>query len=36
MQIAAVARCLGNCTVVSKDGDLFAIPGLSVENWAAP
>ena len=23
-----------NCTVVSKDGDLPAVPGLSVENWA--
>ncbi len=36
IQIAAIAWCLGNCTVVSKDGDLSAVPGLSVENWAAP
>ncbi len=25
---------LGNCTVVSKDTDLSAVPGLAVENWA--
>jgi tRNA(fMet)-specific endonuclease VapC len=36
IQIAAIARCLGNCTVVSKDSDLPAVPGLSVENWATP
>jgi len=36
IQIAAIAVCLGNCTVVSKDGDLSAVPGLSVENWATP
>jgi tRNA(fMet)-specific endonuclease VapC len=35
MQIAAVARTLGNCTVVSGDGDLSAVPGLRVENWSA-
>lgn len=34
IQIAAVAMTLGNCTVVSKDSDLFAVPGLDVENWA--
>ncbi len=34
LQIAAIALCLGNCTVVSKDSDLAAVPGLSVENWA--
>jgi tRNA(fMet)-specific endonuclease VapC len=34
IQIAAIALCLGNCTVVSKDSDLSAVPGLSVENWA--
>jgi tRNA(fMet)-specific endonuclease VapC len=34
MQIAAIARSLGNCTVVSTDGDLAAIPDLTVENWA--
>ena len=36
IQIAAIALCLGNCTVVSKDGDLTAVPGLPVENWATP
>jgi tRNA(fMet)-specific endonuclease VapC len=36
IQIAAIALCLGNCTVVSKDSDLPAMPGLSVENWATP
>jgi hypothetical protein len=35
MQIGAIARTLPNCIVVSKDGDLSAIPGLTVENWAA-
>jgi tRNA(fMet)-specific endonuclease VapC len=34
IMIAAVALTLGNCTVVSKDSDLAAVPGLSVENWA--
>ena len=33
MQIAAIARVLGHCTVVSVDSDLTAVPGLSVENW---
>jgi tRNA(fMet)-specific endonuclease VapC len=34
IQIAAVAICLGNCTVVTKDSDFAAVPGLSFENWA--
>ncbi|HEY7425183.1 MAG TPA: type II toxin-antitoxin system VapC family toxin [Gemmataceae bacterium] len=34
IQIAAVAFSLGNCTVVSADSDLAAVPKLSVENWA--
>ena len=34
IQIAAIALSLGNCTVVTRDSDLSAIPGLSVENWA--
>ena len=34
MQVAAIAFALGNCTVGSKDGDLSAVPGLQVENWA--
>lgn len=36
MQIAAIARCLGNCTVVSKDSDLSAVPGLAVVDWSKP
>lgn len=36
VQIAAVALTLGRCTVVTTDSDLSAVPGLSVENWAAP
>jgi len=35
MQIGAVARTLPNCIVVSKDSDLWAIPGIAVENWAS-
>jgi len=34
MMIASIARLLPNCTVVSADGDLKAVPGLHVENWA--
>lgn len=36
VQIAAVALTLGNTTVVSKDSDLFAVPGLAVEDWSQP
>jgi len=36
IQIAAIARCLGDCTVISKDADLRDVPGLAVENWALP
>lgn len=35
MQIGAIARTLANCVVVSKDSDLSAIPGITVENWAS-
>jgi len=35
MQIAAVAFALGDCTVVSGDTDLAAVPGLTVEDWAS-
>jgi tRNA(fMet)-specific endonuclease VapC len=35
IQIAAIALTLGNCTVVSADSDLAAVPGLTVENWSA-
>jgi tRNA(fMet)-specific endonuclease VapC len=34
IMIAAIAFTLGNCTVVSADSDLAAVPGLTVENWA--
>jgi tRNA(fMet)-specific endonuclease VapC len=34
IQLAAIAFALGNCTVVSGDSDLAAVPGLTVENWA--
>jgi tRNA(fMet)-specific endonuclease VapC len=34
IQIAAIALNLGDCTVVSSDSDMLAIPGLIVENWA--
>lgn len=36
IMIAAVARTLGNCIVVSKDSDLTAVPGLTVDNWVPP
>ena len=34
IQIAAIARSLGNTTVLTTDSDLAAVPGLAVENWA--
>lgn len=34
IMIAAIARTLGDCVVVSKDSDLVAVPGLKVENWS--
>ena len=34
MQLAAITFALGNRTVVTKDGDLSAVPGLQLENWA--
>lgn len=34
--IAAIAFTLGDTTIVSMDGDLRAVPGLTVENWAEP
>lgn len=36
IQIAAIALTLGNCTVVTKDSDFKAIPGLNVEDWSVP
>ena len=35
MQIAAIARTLPNCVVVTKDSDLAAVPGIKLENWAS-
>ena len=35
IQVAAIAMVLGNTTVVTKDSDLSAVPGLRVTNWAA-
>jgi tRNA(fMet)-specific endonuclease VapC len=35
MQIGAIARALPNCVIVSKDADLLAISGVTVENWAS-
>jgi tRNA(fMet)-specific endonuclease VapC len=34
LQLAAIALALGDCSVVSSDSDLLAVPGLQVENWA--
>lgn len=34
MQIGAIALTLSNCVIVTKDSDLSAIPGVTVENWA--
>jgi tRNA(fMet)-specific endonuclease VapC len=35
LMVAAIALTLGNCTVVTSDSDLLAVPGLVVENWAS-
>ena len=34
MLVVAIALSLGNTRVVSADGDLAAVSGLVVENWA--
>jgi tRNA(fMet)-specific endonuclease VapC len=34
IMIAAIARSLGHCTVVTDDTDLSAVPGLRVESWS--
>jgi len=34
MQIAAIALSLGDCTIVTEDSDLSAVPGLKVEDWS--
>lgn len=36
VQLAAIALTLGDCTVVTTDSDLSAVPGLRTENWTAP
>ena len=33
IMLAAIAISLGDCTVVTCDSDLHAVPGLSVMNW---
>jgi tRNA(fMet)-specific endonuclease VapC len=33
IMIAAVARTLGSCVVVSTGSDFLSVPGLSVQNW---
>lgn len=35
IMIAAIARTLAHCTVVTKDSDLVAVPGLAIANWAS-
>lgn len=35
IQIAAIALALGDCRVVSQDGDFSVVPGLKVENWTS-
>lgn len=35
LMVAAIALTLPDCTVVSSDKDLSAVPGLSLENWAS-
>jgi tRNA(fMet)-specific endonuclease VapC len=34
IQTAAIALTLGNCTVVTKDSDFGAVPGLHVADWS--
>jgi tRNA(fMet)-specific endonuclease VapC len=36
IMIAAIALTLGNCTVVTTDSDLAAVPSLRTENWVQP
>lgn len=33
IMMASIALSLGNCTVITTDSDLSAVPGLDVENW---
>ena len=34
IMIAAIAKTMGNCVVVTKDSDFEAISGLAIANWA--
>jgi tRNA(fMet)-specific endonuclease VapC len=36
VMVAAIALTLGNCTVVTTDADLAAVPGLRTEDWTIP
>jgi tRNA(fMet)-specific endonuclease VapC len=36
IQIAAVACTLPNCTLVTKDSDFQAVPGLRITDWSEP
>ncbi len=36
VMIAAIAMTIGDCTVVTMDSDMSAIPSLTIENWATP
>lgn len=36
MMIAAVARTIPNCTIVTSDSDFDAVAGIRTENWATP
>ena len=33
VMLAAIALTLPDCTVITRDTDLLAVPGLRVENW---
>ena len=33
LMIASIALSLGNCIVISRDSDMFFVPGLCVESW---
>ena len=35
IMVAAIALSIGNCTVVSSDSDLSAVPRLTIEKWAS-
>ena len=35
LMIAAIARVVPNCIVVTTDSDFARVPGLSIENWTS-